>query len=476
MKENFRIFYELSEQELSEVWSNDNTLFVFDTNILLNLYQYSEETQNEFFKILNIVKDRVWIPFHVALEYQRRRLDVIRNEKAVFKKIDDKLNGIKDTVGNNFSEFKLKARNPDLFDIEEKFKEDICSLVDAFKVEVERVGRSQPCVRSHDQIRTKLDNLLEGKVGDEPDSDWVQKVITDGVVRYENEVPPGYKDVGKDRDNNKSSFTHNKIEYERKFGDLIIWKQTLEHLKSVDRVKSVIFITDDSKEDWWEIIDSNGKKNIGARPELKSEMYKETGVESLKMYHTNDFLTAARKYCGIAVNDKAIEETEDLFNKLQLKNLLKEQFINLQRHSEDLNDEDSLKSRLNNLEAHNKGYNTRELQHLQHLHAKATHRKELLRNELMTLQDKCIEAQNEKALLHNELVILESQNEEHSLESKNLQKMYAEASTKTRDLTRKLDMLQTVHAATARNKDSLEEELTNIDNDYFRFSLGSLKT
>lgn len=403
MKESFKAFYELSEQELSNIWADDETIFIFDTNILLNLYQYSEETQNEFFKILNIIKDRIWIPFHVALEYQKRRLDIIRNEKAIFKKIDDRLNSIKDTVGNNSSEFKLKARNSDLFRIEEKFKEDICSLVDAFKAEVERVGKSQPCVRSHDEIRVKLDDLLEGKVGNEPKDDWVQQVSKDGVTRYENEVPPGYKDAAKDRDNSKSSFVHNNVKYERKFGDLIIWKQILEHLKSVDRIKHVIFITDDLKEDWWEIVDSNGKKNIGARPELKSEIYRETEVDSFKMYHTNDFLAAAKKYCGIAVNAKAIAETEDFFNDLKMKSFLREQVINMQRKFTEDSNEALLKNRLANLEINDSSLSPEELEHMQRLHFEAAKNSASLRNDLNDLQRMYHKAAQDKDLFEERL-------------------------------------------------------------------------
>lgn len=472
MKEKFKVFYELSEQQLSEVWSSEDTIFIFDTNILLNLYQYSEETQNEFFKILNIVQDRIWIPFHVALEYQRRRLDVIRDEKAVFRKIDEKLNGIKDMVGKNFSEFKLKARNPDLFDLEEKFKKEIFSLVDVFKVEVEKVGRSQPCVRSHDEIRAKLDNLLEGKVGNEPDQDWVLQVTTEGAIRYENEVPPGYKDVSKDRDASKASFVYNNIKYDRKFGDLIIWKQILEHTKSLNEIKNVIFITDDSKEDWWEIVDSGGKKNIGARPELKSEIYREAEVDSFKMYHTNDFLTSAKDYFGIAVDNKAIEETEDLFNSLKFRNLLQEKLFNLhQQYSEAIHNEASLEERLNNLKAHSKSLSNEGLYHLEHRYSEAKHNKESLRKQLMDLQQRCFEVEDRKESLRKRLIDMQADSHSFSEEQiMNLQQRCFEADNERTSLGEKLTNLQQRYYAAAQEQTSLEERLSNLQADSNNFN------
>lgn len=310
MKEKLKAFYELSEQELSEIWSNDETIIIFDTNILLSLYEYSQDTQDEFFKIFQIVKDNIWIPFHVALEYQRGRLYVIRKEKLSLTKFNTKLDSIKSTVTDEFSSFDFESKHPNLFSIEEKFRKDICSLVDRFKTEVAKVDKTQPCATEYDDIRAKLDSLLEGKVGEEPEEAWVLQVAKQGAIRYENKTPPGYMDANKDG----SSFVHNNIRYEGKFGDLIIWKQILEYLKSASNVKNVIFITNDTKEDWCSILDLNSVKHrIGTRPELKSEMYKETGVDSFMMYNANEFLNAVKKYRNVDVEDKAIEETKHVF-------------------------------------------------------------------------------------------------------------------------------------------------------------------
>ena len=332
MKHSFKGFYELSDTDLSKIWLSEDTIFVLDTNILLNLYLYSQETQDEFFKILSVLRSKVWIPFHVALEYQRRRLEVIKNEKSVFDDIDKKLQAIKKIVGSDFTEFNLKARNTGLFDKEESFRQDLFLLVDNFKEQVALADKSQPCVRTHDAIRVKLDDLLEGKVGKAPTKEWVAQVAKDGATRYETKIPPGYADTSKDKDPSKASFIFNEIKYERKFGDLIIWKQLLEHLKENNDIKNVIFITDDSKEDWWEILDSRGKKTIGARPELKSEIYQEAEIENFKMYHTNDFLAAAKEYCGISVDDKAIEEAEFLLHNWEIKSSIEKDFPSFDTH------------------------------------------------------------------------------------------------------------------------------------------------
>ena len=38
MKDKFKSFYQLSDEELQILWSDKDTIFIFDTNILLNLY------------------------------------------------------------------------------------------------------------------------------------------------------------------------------------------------------------------------------------------------------------------------------------------------------------------------------------------------------------------------------------------------------------------------------------------------------
>ncbi|TOG00466.1 PIN-like domain-containing protein, partial [Vibrio parahaemolyticus] len=86
MKSTFKNFYNLTDSEVSEVWNSEDTLVVFDTNVFLNLYGYTEQTRADFFKVLDGIKKNLWIPYHVGLEYQLQRLSVISAEKKVFSK------------------------------------------------------------------------------------------------------------------------------------------------------------------------------------------------------------------------------------------------------------------------------------------------------------------------------------------------------------------------------------------------------
>jgi len=68
MKELFKGFYTPSEKDIKKSWSDEKTLFVFDTNVLLNLYRYTEATRDDFFQIIDSISEKIWLPYHVGLE------------------------------------------------------------------------------------------------------------------------------------------------------------------------------------------------------------------------------------------------------------------------------------------------------------------------------------------------------------------------------------------------------------------------
>ncbi|MXZ00727.1 hypothetical protein F4Y93_08790, partial [Candidatus Poribacteria bacterium] len=78
MKNIFKGYYKLDDKELQSLWGN--ALFIFDTNVLLNLYRYQATTSNELFTVMESLADRVWIPYHDGLEFQKRRLNLIEKQ------------------------------------------------------------------------------------------------------------------------------------------------------------------------------------------------------------------------------------------------------------------------------------------------------------------------------------------------------------------------------------------------------------
>ena len=56
MKVKFSQFYRPSKEEFQKMW--EKGLFVFDTSVLLNLYEYSIDTRNNILEIINILLSR----------------------------------------------------------------------------------------------------------------------------------------------------------------------------------------------------------------------------------------------------------------------------------------------------------------------------------------------------------------------------------------------------------------------------------
>ena len=308
MKEMFRGFYNADESTLKELWSDEKTLFVFDTNVLLNLYGYAKKTREDFFEILDAVNDRLWIPYHVGLEYQMRRLEVIKKEKAIFGDVEKNLEKIQGVFKNDFERLALKRRFPKLHEKTKELEKSINKDIADYKKSVSHWNGEQPCVRSHDKIRDRLNELFEGKVGEKPtDQKWLDDLYKEGEDRFSKNVPPGFEDDKKGERGDDSRFVNDGLLYERKYGDLIIWKQLIDKSRG-DNVENVFLVTDETKEDWWYKVSSNGRKTIGPLAELQSEIYRESGIKNFHMYSASMFLEDGKTNLAVNVSESSIED------------------------------------------------------------------------------------------------------------------------------------------------------------------------
>lgn len=56
-----------------------NATIIFDTSSIGQLYYLTEETKKTMVDILNCLKDRLWLPAQVFLEYNKNREKLLRN-------------------------------------------------------------------------------------------------------------------------------------------------------------------------------------------------------------------------------------------------------------------------------------------------------------------------------------------------------------------------------------------------------------
>lgn len=185
MKDLFPGHFKESDESLREVW--ETSLFVFDANILLNLYRYSDATRNEFLRILNKLKDRAWLPHRAAEEYLSNRLTVIDQQEKSYddtvKLIESLQQDLDNARQHPFVSKGVMRKVNSVF-------EELCNeLKNNKSVHTKRI--------SSDEIKDSIAKIFETSVGLPYDKDRIEQLISEGEDRYKQKIPPGFKDGSK---------------------------------------------------------------------------------------------------------------------------------------------------------------------------------------------------------------------------------------------------------------------------------------
>ena len=153
--------YYFTEEQYKDIW--ENALFVFDTNTLLNLYRYQEETRREFLAVLDIISDRIWLPHHVALEFQRNRLNVICEQKKLFARTQKAIESTGQHLNKELTPLCLNKRHSSIKvdELLNNFK----NITEKFVSELNILKSSQQHLSKSDDLKEKLEELFDGKVG-----------------------------------------------------------------------------------------------------------------------------------------------------------------------------------------------------------------------------------------------------------------------------------------------------------------------
>ena len=293
MKKIFAEYYELSDECIKEIW--DNSLIVFDANVLLNLYRYDVNVQEDFINVIKFYKERLWIPYQVGLEFHRNRIEIIRKNRDAYKNVGEILSKDLPKVIESLISKGEYTRHPyiDLNDIKNKVERCVSSIVKS----LEKLENKHPDYMYTDTILNTVTELFEGRVGCDFQSVELETLYKEGEKRYATKIPPGYCDEKNKKNGQKRIL----------YGDLIVWKQTIHHCKTEKR--DVIFVTDDYKEDWWDKIE--GKHS--PRKELIKEFVENTG-QNIIIYHSGRFLEYAKKNKELKISQKTIKEVEKVRN------------------------------------------------------------------------------------------------------------------------------------------------------------------
>lgn len=299
MKNRFPGYFDLTEVEHDRLW--DEGLIVVDTNILLDLYRVPEKTRDRMFELLQSWKGRIWVPHQVGVEFLGMRVKTINEVHRRSTTVVDDMVSKHDAFRSAAEDMKLAERG--LNDVPETLNKIEALVKELSDKAIEALsGALKP--DEHDHILDRLNMIVDGNVGKAPSNqECLSKIYKEGALRYELKMGPGYEDAKKAERKGARYFVGG-LTYESQYSDLVLWKQTIAHVKSTG-VKRVLFLSKDVKKDWWQIV--NGEERIAPLPELRQEMIAEGGAESFWIITLEDALAKYGRKKGVDV-EQAIED------------------------------------------------------------------------------------------------------------------------------------------------------------------------
>ena len=290
MRQHFSGYYDLSQEQFKHLWSK--CVFVIDTNVLLDMYRLSPEARESLYNTLYKLKERLWIPYQVAKEYHRNINTVILGQIKKCEEMSSQANQLENKILNGCAANRsYPYLSPNLQKRIKKLIADINKEIEGEKNSIKELLRQNPA-------KIQIAELLDGKIGEEQSEERLLEIFKSGKVRYNEKIPPGYKDLGEKQGNEV-------------YGDLVIWEEMIAYANANN--KDIIFITSDVKEDWYLRIEN---ETHGPREELRMEFARRTNNHTYYSYSAAAFLQYVDKYIEVSkIPGKIINEVAAIIDE-----------------------------------------------------------------------------------------------------------------------------------------------------------------
>jgi hypothetical protein len=267
-------------------------LIVLDANVLLNLYRYHPETRQSLLDVFDQLGDRLWVPNHAMAEFWANRESVLEESRDVTGTIED-LNRLGEQYLSRVRQWANRAglRRPMTDKVTDIIKPAFGAIITTVKsMNIDKTNRIAVDTEK-DSVINQLKPILDGRVGNPLSTERKRVVVNDEAQqRFADKRPPGYMDAKKRNANDA--------------GDLLVWVETLEEAA---RLKAdVLFITGDTKEDWWRQERGEAK---GPHPQLVEEMWNVAGVR-LFMLRPESLLQHASDLLKIEVSPESVQDAQ----------------------------------------------------------------------------------------------------------------------------------------------------------------------
>lgn len=271
------------------------SLVVFDTNVLLNLYRYNDQTRASIIEVMAALQERLWIPHQVLEEFWRNRERALTDPLGQVRQSSAELEKLRSAAVDQLRMWVNRAALS--ADASGRVEQHLCmafeeaqSLLDDLIDEraIQRARSTQ-----HDPVLSLIETVLDGRVGPPMSERDHAAAVKEGQRRAAAGEPPGFADEGKSSRGNEGAA-----------GDYLVWEQVLVEASS-RAVSSVVFVTGDVKRDWWRYEGGNAR---GPRVELAREMGQRCGAH-LYMIRPDKLLELADAL-AVSVRPGSVEDVE----------------------------------------------------------------------------------------------------------------------------------------------------------------------
>lgn len=256
----------------------EDCLFVLDTNALLLPFTISASSIEQLKKVYTqiIEENRLFIPAQVAREFAKNRPERI---KELFSQFTRKKGNINHLKIEKYPLLDGMDEYEDLIDFQKELNEQLkeySSKVNSVIEKIKSWAWDDPVSQIYrDLFRKEI--IIEHNLKEED-------IVKNLNLRYQHQIPPGYKD-GRKKDDG--------------IGDLLIWFTILELAEKEN--KNIVFVSGDEKTDWFHR--SEGQ-SLYPRFELISEFRTKAPEKSFNIIKLSEFIEL------FGADQKVVEEVE----------------------------------------------------------------------------------------------------------------------------------------------------------------------
>ena len=291
----------------------NKSLIIMDSNVWLDLYKLPPMAIVSIVDAISRHKSKFWLPYQVYIEFNRHvnknRDEALERYKKIKKVSCDLLSQANGKINQEFEN--LKRNN--IFDavtVQENFdtkikkllagvKQDLVALDAAYQKDISGINKE------NDIILELIESLREDSGTNGFTVNELIGIYEEGEIRYKYKVSPGYTDI------KKENFESNDDFLLKKYGDLIIWKEILKHIKNTET--NLLFIQNERKSDWWESSSTNKIAKV-----LIQEYQEATTINSrFQMLNFEHLLSQYGNDLGMPATT-----VKDIVSKLKLEKLV----------------------------------------------------------------------------------------------------------------------------------------------------------